>query len=74
MHMKKFYVSFRNQDLAYFPDTPNISMTMSSRWLGADYARMESAPDDGGRGFRDTRNSGEYAFEAETQVINCHHN
>jgi tRNA-splicing ligase RtcB len=73
--MRKFYVNLPDKDLAYFPEhTEHFDDYVAAVGWAQDYARwnrrlmMEAV-------VRAIRNSGEVpTFEAETQVINCHHN
>src|SRR3989454_7394967 len=73
--MKKFFISLPDQDLAYFPEhTEHFDDYVEAVDWAQDYARwnrrlmMEAV-------VHAVRNSSEVPpFEAELQVINCHHN
>src|SRR6059036_3674915 len=73
--MKKFFVNLPDQDLAYFPEhTEHFDDYVEAVDWAQDYARwnrrlmMEAV-------VHAVRSSGEVPpFQAETQVINCHHN
>jgi tRNA-splicing ligase RtcB (3'-phosphate/5'-hydroxy nucleic acid ligase) len=73
--MRRFFINLPDQDLAYFPEhTVHFDDYVEAVGWAQDYARwnrhlmMEAV-------VSAVRNSGEVpAFEAELEVINCHHN